>query len=86
MAGQPLRISSAKTLLDSTISRLDNRLDLGPLFWFGSAPGKKLRPIDDYESPMRSTRNKDGERPRRKNHPLIPGDEFDTGLHRPSSY
>jgi hypothetical protein len=56
--------------------RVSDKLDMGPFFWFGDLPGKPLPPIDIYPSPERATRNKDGERPLRKNHRLIPGDKF----------
>jgi hypothetical protein len=55
---------------------LSDKLDMGPFFWFGAAPGKKLPSIDAYPSPMRATRNKDGERPQRKNHRLVPAENF----------
>ncbi|MGO9004707.1 MAG: hypothetical protein ACLQB4_02940 [Beijerinckiaceae bacterium] len=52
------------------------KLDMGPFFWFGDTPGKKLPPIDAYANPMRATHNKDGERPPRKNHRLVPSEQF----------
>jgi len=52
------------------------KLEMGPFFWFGGAPGKPLPPIDTYPNPMRPTHNKDGERPLRKNHHLVPGKDF----------
>ena len=81
-SAKPGDISIALALTDKPSGcvlwiRVSDRLDLGPFFWFGRAPGKKLRPIGDYKSPMRPTRNKLGERPLRKNHRLISGDEFD---------
>jgi hypothetical protein len=56
--------------------RVTEGLDLGPFFWFGSAPGVPLPPIDDYKVPKRATHNKKGERPARTNHRLIPGSAF----------
>jgi hypothetical protein len=55
---------------------VSDTLELRPFFWFGGAPGDPLPPLDDYEIPMRATHNKDGERPLRKNHRLIPGNQF----------
>ena len=48
----------------------------GPFFWFGAEPGLPLPAIEAYASPRRPTHNKEGERPLRKNHRLIPGREF----------
>jgi hypothetical protein len=56
--------------------RVSDKLDLGPFFWFGGAPGDPLPSLDGYAIPMRATHNKDGERPPRKNHRLIPGNQF----------
>jgi hypothetical protein len=56
--------------------RVSENLDMGPFFWFGSAPGNPLPPIESYPSPKRPTHNKDGDRPLRKNHRLIPSEEF----------
>jgi hypothetical protein len=50
---------------------------MGPYFWFGAAPGQALPPIDGYESPLRATHNKQGERPPRQNHRLVPGKAFE---------
>jgi hypothetical protein len=51
-------------------------LDMKPFFWFGGEPGEPLPSIEAYEQPRRPTHNKDGERPLRKNHRLIPGRQF----------
>jgi hypothetical protein len=51
-------------------------LDMGPYFWFGGGPGAVLASIEQYPSPLRPTRNKDGVRPLRKNHRNVPGSEF----------
>lgn len=56
--------------------KVSPELDMGPFFWFGAAPGQSLPLIDAYASPRRATHNKDGERPLRKNHRLIPGKDF----------
>ena len=55
---------------------VSDKLDMGPFFWFGSTPGQSLPPINSYPSPKRATHNKDGERPLRKNHRLVPSDKF----------
>ncbi len=52
------------------------QLEMGPFFWFGAAPGQPLPAIDAYTSPRRPTHNKEGERPIRKNHRLVPGKAF----------
>jgi hypothetical protein len=51
-------------------------LDMGPFFWFGAAPGMPLPTIDGYPNPLRATHNKQGVRPLRKNHRLIPREIF----------
>ncbi len=56
--------------------RVSEKLDLRPFFWFGGAPGDPLPPLDGYAIPMRATPNKAGERPSRKDHRLIPGNQF----------
>lgn len=56
--------------------KVSPQLDMGPFFWFGAAPGEPLPLIDAYASPRRATHNKDGERPLRKKHRLIPGKDF----------
>ncbi len=56
--------------------RISEKLELGPFFWFGGAPEQPLPSIEAYSAPKRATHNKDGERPLRKNHRLIPGDQF----------
>jgi hypothetical protein len=52
-------------------------LETGPYFWFGSAPGQPLPSIEQYESPLRATHNKQGERPPRTNHRLVPRNAFE---------
>jgi len=56
--------------------RLEPDLKMGPFFWFGSTPGEKLPPIFGFPNPMRATANRQGERPPRKNHRLVPGNRF----------
>ena len=56
--------------------RVNNDLDMGPFFWFGGAPGMPLPDISSYKVPRRATHNKEGERPLRPNHRLIPKSQF----------
>lgn len=56
--------------------RVSLDLDPGPFFFFGAAPGKRLPRIAGYKTPRRSTHNKDGVRPERANHRLVPGARF----------
>ena len=56
--------------------RVSDDLDMGPFFWFGGTPGEPLPPIAQYPSPLRATHNKDGVRPPRPNHRLVPSSEF----------
>jgi hypothetical protein len=56
--------------------RVKADLEMGPFFWFGGAPGEPLPPIADFPNPLRATHNKQGERPPRKKHHLVPGDKF----------
>jgi hypothetical protein len=51
-------------------------LELGPFFWFGGKPGRRLPAIAHYPIPRRTTHNKQGQRPERQNHRIIPGNEF----------
>lgn len=51
-------------------------LDMGPFYWFGAMPGSPLPLLDTYGNPRRPTRNKEGERPIRKNHRIVPGRDF----------
>jgi hypothetical protein len=52
-------------------------LDMGPFFWFGGKPGEQLPPLDGFASPRRPTHRKDGVRPERKNHCLLPKARFE---------
>ena len=51
-------------------------LSMGPFFWFGSETGLALPSIAEYPKPLRPTHNKDGVRPPRQNHRLVPGGKF----------
>lgn len=51
-------------------------LDPGPWFFFGNTPGKPLPSIKSFTTPRRATHNKDGVRPARTNHRLVPGTKF----------
>jgi hypothetical protein len=57
--------------------RVTDGLDMGPYFWFGGAPGSPLPSLESYEIPLRATHNKEGERPPRPNHRLVPGKAFE---------
>ena len=56
--------------------RVTPQLELGPYFWFGGGPGQPLPSMDRYRNPLRSTRNKTGERPVRLRHRLVPSKAF----------
>jgi hypothetical protein len=56
--------------------RVSDDLEMGPYYWFGGAPGEPLPAIADYSCPLRPTRNKEGVRPPRQNHRLVPGQKF----------
>jgi hypothetical protein len=51
-------------------------LDLGPYYWFGGLPGQPLPELGSYATPLRATHNKEGVRPPRPNHRLIPKGHF----------
>lgn len=55
---------------------LSQDLNVGPYFFYGDSPGKPLPSVSDFETPRRATHTKDGVRPRRDNHRLIPGSAF----------
>jgi hypothetical protein len=52
---------------------VDDDLNLGPYYFFGSAPGEPLPDISGMKNPKRPTHNKLGERPFRQNHREVPG-------------
>jgi hypothetical protein len=56
--------------------RISRDLEMKPFFWFGGRPGDPLPSIKGYEQPRRPMRNKDGERRPRKNHRLVPSEQF----------
>ena len=51
-------------------------LDLGPYYWFGAPDGAALPSLARYPNALRATRNKQGIRPTRVNHRLVPGRDF----------
>jgi hypothetical protein len=57
-------------------TRVGAGLELGPFYWFGGKPGKKLPSIAHYPRPLRTTHNKQGTRPLRQNHRIIPANKF----------
>lgn len=52
-------------------------LDMGPFFWFGSPPGEPLADISKFPNPTRTTPNRDGKYPPRRNHREIPYAAFE---------
>jgi hypothetical protein len=80
-SAKPGDVSVSVTLADKPSGcvlwiRVSDNLDIGPFFWFGGEPGRPLPPIEGFEIPKRATHNKDGERPLRKHHRLIPANKF----------
>lgn len=78
---RPADVSVSKALADKPSGcviwiHVTSDLDMGPYFWFGAAPGQALPPIDGYESPLRATHNKQGERPRRAESSAYSGQGF----------
>jgi hypothetical protein len=59
-------------------TRVTENLEMGPFFWFGGLPGQPLPPVDGYKIPLRATHNKQGVRPPRRNHRLVPAASFET--------
>ena len=55
---------------------VDAKLVRSSFYWFGAEPGQSLPPIAHYPNPRRTTHNKDGVRPPRQNHRVIPGSAF----------
>lgn len=51
-------------------------LELKPYFFFGGSPGKPLPSIRRFATPLRPTHNKQGIRPQRTNHRLVPRARF----------
>jgi hypothetical protein len=56
--------------------RLSRSLEMGPYFFYGGVPGQPLPSLGDFKIPKRATHNKDGVRPVRNNHRLVPGSQF----------
>jgi hypothetical protein len=80
-SSKPGNVSVAQALAEKPSGcviwiRVSDDLDMGPFFWFGGAPGEPLPPIAHYSSPLRATHNKNGVRPPRQNHRLVPSREF----------
>lgn len=80
-AKRPPKVSLPRVLAEKPSGcaiwiRLDHELNMGPYFWFGGAPGKPLPAIDGYPNALRPTRNKEGVRPVRANHHMVPGSQF----------
>jgi hypothetical protein len=55
---------------------IDEKLNLGPFYWFGGEPGEALPSMDGFKTPRRPTHNRKGERPERVNHRLVPKSRF----------
>jgi hypothetical protein len=80
-ARKPGEVSVARVLAEKPSGcvvwiRVDRDLTMGPFFWFGAAAGEPLPALDSYLPPLRATHNKDGVRPPRVNHRLVPGKAF----------
>ena len=56
---------------------VDDDLNLTKFRWFGGPPGEPLPDISKFKVAHRATRNKQGERPERINHRLVPKREFE---------
>ena len=56
---------------------VDDKLNLAEFRWFGGQPGQPLPDISALKVARRTTRNKQGERPERKNHRLVPKRYFE---------
>lgn len=56
---------------------VNDDLEMGPYFWFGGLPGEPLPSIEEFANPLRATHNKDGVRPVRQNHRLVPPEKFE---------
>ncbi len=77
----PSRVSVAQALANKPSGcviwiRVNNDLDMRPFFWFGGSPGEPLPPLTNFPSARRTTPNKDGIKPPRQNHRLVPGSKF----------
>lgn len=56
--------------------QVDDRLDMGPYFWFGSSAGEPLPCIGDLPATKRTTPNSAGEKPARVRHNNVPASRF----------
>lgn len=73
----PGKVSLARSLAQKPSGcaiwiQITPELELGPYFFFGAKAGKPLPAIDHLARPLRATHNKDGVRPERSNHRLVP--------------
>ena len=55
---------------------IDDQLNLGPFYWFGGRSGKALPSMQGFKTPRRATHNKQGVRPERSNHRVVPKGRF----------
>ena len=79
---RPVNVSVSSGLADKPSGcviwiKVDDDLNMGPYFWYGSPPGKALPDMNAYDSPKRATHNSAGDRPERKNHRSVPGKKFE---------
>jgi hypothetical protein len=56
--------------------QIDEDLNLGPYYWFGGRPGKRLPSMEGFKTPRRATHNKKGVRPERVRHRVVPKGRF----------
>jgi hypothetical protein len=56
---------------------VDDQLNLTSFRWFGGLPGEPLPDISALRVARRATANKQGEKPKRKNHRLVPKRYFE---------
>jgi hypothetical protein len=78
---KPVSVSVATSLAQKPSGcvvwiKVDDSLELQSFFFFGGELDQRLPALDDYELPKRATHRKDGVRPLRVNHRLVPGKEF----------
>jgi hypothetical protein len=78
---RPTRVSIGLSLAEKPSGcvvwiKVSADLEMGPYFYFGAAAGEPLPAIADFEIPRRATHNKEGVRPERQNHRLVPAARF----------
>lgn len=78
---RPAKVSLSKALVEKPSGcviwiKLGPKLEMGPYYWLGGAPGQPLIAITQYPNSRRVTPNKTGVRPVRKNHFDVPGSAF----------